>query len=599
MAEIAGLVAAALTDLGHDVVFPAGGLPEKGLNRVNLVVAPHEFFPLQQGVSEAHLLAAAETCVTLGVEQPETLWFDIGARYSSVAQAVLDINRVAVDELNRRGIPASQLQLGYHSTLDHWGGDPVQRSTDVVFLGSVAPRRERLLSAMAPLLWDFNLDLRLFEFPRPMTVPRGHFVAGSDKLQLLADCRILLNIHRGEVGYFEWIRNLEAVCNGCLVLTETSEDYGPLVPGEHLLAVPAGYLGAYAASLASDEPLRFEIAQAAYDFVRTKLEMTSLLEPLCDEMQSAQQAPRGPRVPHAVVVEPVSVPAPRPLIADVLASESRIRARVKELLDSETRLIRTVEEMQSQLTFGDSDYAETWQSEAWDDFEPETTVIVTTYNSQGFVGRAVSSVFASSGSPIDLVVVDDHSTDGTVDTLKDLMESFPAFPFRIISRAANSGVSVARNIALAAARGRYVFVLDADNCVYPNAITRLADALNEDAEAAFAYGIIVTDPPGELISRLAWDLPRMCESNYVDAMASIRRSVFDEVGGYDLHFGLVGWEDYELWLRLAAAGHRPVFIPTFIGEYSVRPGSRQDTVNLDNPALFAELRRLFDFLPWP
>ena len=78
----------------------------------------------------------------------------------------------------------------------------------------------------------------------------------------------------------------------------------------------------------------------------------------------------------------------------------------------------------------------------------------------------------------------------------------------------------------------------------------------------------------------------------------IRRSALDEVGGYDTYFGLRGWEDYELWLRLAASGHRAVFVPEFVGSYRVHSTSRQQTVDLDTAGLTCEFRNRYPFLPW-
>lgn len=598
MAEIAGLIANALEDLGLDVVFPAVGIPERRPGLVNLVVAPHEFFTLQPGVPESDLLRAAECSITVGVEQPGTLWFDLAARYSSVAPLVLDINPLAVTELNRRHIPARHLQLGYHHSWDRWSGRDNERPTDLLFLGSVAPRRETVLASVAPHLWDLEADLRLFEFPRPMTEARGHFVAGSQKWELLAHSRALLNIHRSEVAYFEWVRVLEAVANGCLVFTEPSIGYGPLQPGDHLIAAPAEFLGAYLTSVLSDEKLRSEMAHSAYDLVRTKLEMTTLLEPLCDDMVASAHSRARSRPPTSVTVEEVPLPGPPNVLMDVLSSEGRMRARVKELVDSETVLIRAVEAMQAHLRHGDPDHVEVVSSPGWERFQPDTTVIVTTYNSESFAGRALESVLASVGAAIDLVVVDDHSSDSTRDVVTEVMQQNPDFPIRLVARAANGGVSVARNCGLAEARGRYVFILDADNTVYPTGIARLTRALDADPEAAFAYGIIATVPEPTVFSHIPWDLVRLCQANYIDAMTAIRTAVLDDVGGYDVRFGLIGWEDYELWLRLAAAGHRPTFVTNFIGEYYMRPGSRQETVNLDNPSLFEELRQKFAYLPW-
>ena len=600
MTEIAALLAAALGDLGYSTVFPAPGLPERARDRVNVVVAPHEFYPLQRGVRESDLLKAAETAVSVGVEQPGTPWFDLGAHYSSVAPAVLDISRVAVAELDRRGIPAHHLQLGYHSSWDLWGGDTDRsRSTDVLFLGSMTTRRDAILSAAAPYLWDCRSDIRLFEFPRPMSEPRGHFVASRDKWGLLADSRILLNVHRNEVPYFEWVRTLEAVVNGCLVVTEPSDEYGPLTVGEHFLATPWESMGPYAASLLVDEELRRELTVAAYDLVRSKLEMGSILEPVCAGLEAAVRLPARSRPARSFEAEPEAAgPPPNPLVQDVLASETRVRARIKELIDSETALIRRVEALQARLTRGDADHVDVAETPAWDGFRPQVSVLITAYNSETFLADAVTSVLDSSGVAVELVVVDDHSEDRSLAIVRDVMERSPYFPVSLVARAANGGVSLARNAGLKRARGDYLFILDSDNRIFPNALATLAGALDRAPTAAFAYGIIAKSGEPGLLSYLPWDLERLCHTNYIDAMAMIRRSVFSELGGYDQDFGLRGWEDYELWLRIAAAGYRAEFVPGFIGTYWVRPGSRQETVNLDSPTLFRDLKQRYAFLPW-
>ncbi|MFZ0667399.1 MAG: hypothetical protein WAM97_16715, partial [Acidimicrobiales bacterium] len=114
MTEIAMLLSLALGDLGYETVYPAPGLPEPGPGRINLVVAPHEFFVLQPDLSELELLSAAGCSVCIGVEQPGTDWFELGTHYASAGPAVLDISHYATAELERRGLNATHLQLGYH-----------------------------------------------------------------------------------------------------------------------------------------------------------------------------------------------------------------------------------------------------------------------------------------------------------------------------------------------------------------------------------------------------------------------------------------------------------------------------------------------------
>ncbi|MGH9121927.1 MAG: glycosyltransferase, partial [Acidimicrobiales bacterium] len=544
MTEIAALLAAATADLGYEVDFPAAGLPSEGRDRVNVVVAPHEFFTLQEGVSESDLLRAASACAVVGVEQPGTDWFELGTHYASAARAIFDISPHATAELLRRDLPATHLQLGYHPTWDRWGGDPTRlRHTDVLFLGSSTARREDLLGEAAPLLWDCHADLRLFEFLLPMNEPTGHFLAGADKWDLLAGSRILLNVHRNEVPYFEWVRVLESIVNGCLVVTELSSDYGPLVPGEHLVAAPADALAAYAASLALDENLRAELAGNAYHFVRSKLELTNLLAPFWDDLTHQVGAPRTAGEVHPYrPAGPGAAQPVAPIVRELDARYAAAGARIKAVLDSESRLSRSVEALQARLAYGDANHSAVTPSAAWAGFRPEVSVVVTCYNYGERVARALDSVLACSGVEAEIVVVDDHSSDSSVDRVKGFIEDHPWFPALLLARSANGGVSAARNAAFAAARADRVFVLDADNAVYPHCLAKLSAALDAHPEAGFSYGILAKEGAPGLLSQYPWDTRRLVFGPYIDAMSMIRRSVWEELGGYDEVTSLLGWE---------------------------------------------------------
>ncbi len=606
MTEIAALLAAALRDLGCDTVFPAPDLPEEGRNRINLVVAPHEFYPLHQAYDARELHRAARVSVAVGVEQPGTNWFELGTDYASLGPMVLDISHYAVDELVWRGYDAHHLQLGYHTSLDRWYGDPHhRRPTDLLFLGSFTPRRETLLARWAPLLWDCAADVRLFEYPRPMSQPRGNFVTATAKLDLLASSRVLLNVHRSEVPYFEWVRVLEAVTNGCVVVTESSTDYGPLVPGRHLIAAPAEALGAYASSIIIDEGLRSELANEAYDVIRKKLEMTTLLGPVCHLVEEAvlSNPVRRPTTEASTqisigptnTVEQIPHPSPD---REPISPERSAATRVKELLDAETELFQAVESLQSRLVHGCDNFVEASETVAWEGFRPDVSVVITSFNYEHLITEAVASVRSSFGVAAELIVVDDHSQDHSVNVILDEMRSTPWFPIKLLARTANHGVGAARNTAIAEARAENVFILDADNVIYPRTLHKLAAALDRAPEAALSYGIIDTDGSPALLSHLPWDVQRLTEGPYIDAMAMVRRQIWDEVGGYDTQLGNRGWEDYEFWLRLAARGHHAEFVPEFVGHYRIHQKSRQQTVNLDTSALIEEFHNRFPMLPW-
>jgi glycosyltransferase involved in cell wall biosynthesis len=201
----------------------------------------------------------------------------------------------------------------------------------------------------------------------------------------------------------------------------------------------------------------------------------------------------------------------------------------------------------------------------------------------------------------DIVVVDDHSVDGGRAVVQEFIDTHPDVPLLLLGCETNRGLSAARNLAIEHARATKLMMLDADNELYPSCLKALSAALDGDSGAAFAYGTIedfgVT--PG-VRSAMAWHVPWLCERNYIDAQAMIRRSVFERHGGYRLESEWAyGWEDWELWLRLAAAGEYGVHVPNFVGRYRTQASSMLTITNLVHDRMLADLRASYPLLAWP
>jgi len=171
----------------------------------------------------------------------------------------------------------------------------------------------------------------------------------------------------------------------------------------------------------------------------------------------------------------------------------------------------------------------------------------------------------------------------------------------LLAKDANEGLAAARNTGIAACRADRVMIMDADNLVYPTCLRRLADALDTDTGAAFAYCALEEfGGDAHVRSAYAWNPEWLCTANYIDAQTMIRRHILDEVGGYRTDDPMVfGWEDWELWLRLASRGSRGVLVPEMLGRYRVQSGSMIGLTNLSVDESLAHLRALHPSLPWP
>jgi GT2 family glycosyltransferase len=112
--------------------------------------------------------------------------------------------------------------------------------------------------------------------------------------------------------------------------------------------------------------------------------------------------------------------------------------------------------------------------------------------------------------------------------------------------------------------------LDADNEVLPRCFGRLLDALDGDPEAAFAYGMLERFTSWGTVGLAnvhAWDPDRFRTGNYIDAMAMIRTELLRAAGGYRTDPRLHGWEDFDLWCRMAEAGMHAAHVPAVVARY--------------------------------
>lgn len=211
--------------------------------------------------------------------------------------------------------------------------------------------------------------------------------------------------------------------------------------------------------------------------------------------------------------------------------------------------------------------------------DPVTVSIITPcYNGARFIERTIQSVLAQTRRPLEMIVVDDGSTDDSAARA----EAFGP-PVRVI-RQANQGESVARNRALAEARGSHVLFLDADDLLEPAALEHLTTAVSGRPEAVALMGCswFSEDPARPYDTRVPEStafFPAIIESNlapphcWLSPVTVIRRA-----GGF--YEALRWYEDWDLWWRVAMLG--PPLVPVkYVGAlYRRHPGSQLATIRL-------------------
>jgi glycosyltransferase involved in cell wall biosynthesis len=184
------------------------------------------------------------------------------------------------------------------------------------------------------------------------------------------------------------------------------------------------------------------------------------------------------------------------------------------------------------------------------DTNPLVSIIIPCYNGEAFVQEAIMSALGQTYPRVEVLVVDDGSTDRSAEIAR-------AFPVRYLYQK-NRGLTASRNRGIQESRGAYVIFLDADDRLLPEAVEAGLQVLQPRAECAMAIGdhLFVGEDGSHLANSRKpcvgeAHYEALLISNFIEMISSVlfRRSVLDEVGGFDL--GLRVAEDYELYLRIA------------------------------------------------
>ena len=187
------------------------------------------------------------------------------------------------------------------------------------------------------------------------------------------------------------------------------------------------------------------------------------------------------------------------------------------------------------------------------------SIIIVNYNYAEFLAEAIESALAQDYQATEVVLIDDGSTDNS-------LEVAARYPITIMTKP-NGGLCKARNSAVLNVETDYVLFLDADDRLTPNAVSLLMSALSSaGAETAYAYGQMrYFGLRDDLFASHEFEPQRLAKSNYICATTLIRRQSLLQIGAYDNCFRSLR-EDWELYIRFWHHGYRGAFVPAIILE---------------------------------
>jgi len=216
---------------------------------------------------------------------------------------------------------------------------------------------------------------------------------------------------------------------------------------------------------------------------------------------------------------------------------------------------------------------------------PLITVVMPCFNAERLLARAIASVFNQSFSDLELIVVNDGSTDASAEILNSITDQR-----LVLIHQENSGVCRARNNALSIAKGQFIAFLDADDYWDTECLSKLYQAFATDSEAVLSYcgwqNVGLPGGTGEPFVPPNYETPTKQADLFENCLWPIhatltRRFAIEEAGGFDER--ILTSEDFLLWLKIGSE-HRVVLVPEVLAYYQHHDGP-QASDNIANTAI--------------
>jgi glycosyltransferase involved in cell wall biosynthesis len=209
------------------------------------------------------------------------------------------------------------------------------------------------------------------------------------------------------------------------------------------------------------------------------------------------------------------------------------------------------------------------------------SLVIATFNHGRLLPEALDSAIGQTLEGVEIVVVDDGSTDDTPAVLARYGDRI-----RVVHQS-NRGLAAARNTGLAAARGAYVSFLDADDVLMPTKLAEQIAVLEQAPAVGWTYCDVLIEATATGTAMRAserfgyagrrlegWLFPELIHGNFIPAIAPlVRRTALDAAGGFDER--LTALEDWDLWLRLSLIAEAR-YSPAVLVRYRVHPGGMSE-----------------------
>ncbi|MEP7321293.1 MAG: glycosyltransferase family A protein [Saprospiraceae bacterium] len=569
--EVKALLIRGLQSLGYEVLSldESSGFYNDAF--LHIIIAPHEFYG--SGLNKKYFFRPSNRLILYNTEQVSAEWFRIRNSYFAQCIEIWDMNYSSWQRLSRVLDHVHYLPVGHIESSILLGEVPVlpdnyftcfldkkvrensflnsdfeYRPIDILFIGHTSWRRQQFFVDHAAFFAKYNCVFHLTNLSHG---PFKQTIANIDLTTLIGlsqRSKIILNIHHGILPYFEWHRMIpHGIWQKSLIITERCDEAPPFIPGkdfiqaslENIPGIIEHYLDSKEGNIEANK-----IIQSAYNTLTTQADFVGLIRPLILSLESIQ-------INTAEHIPGIGAG-------------------------------KAIEDEQIDIIF-----------EQTNELQVEITVIITLYNYADLVVESLDSLLEQTHKKFDLVIVEDCSTDQSLNTAKDWLGENKSFfnSIQLIHNRENRGLGTSRNIAFRHATTPFVFVLDADNIIFPRALERLLIGL-KNTDAALAYSYLEHFGGSEKLGGLRlWNPEVLTSENTIDAMVLMRKQTWEKAGGYAEDMPCNGWEDYEMGFKITEFGGWALRVPEILCRYRVHDTSMMRTVTSKKfPELVAYLK---------
>ncbi|NTW52513.1 MAG: glycosyltransferase [Chlorobiaceae bacterium] len=234
---------------------------------------------------------------------------------------------------------------------------------------------------------------------------------------------------------------------------------------------------------------------------------------------------------------------------------------------------------------------------------PKVSVVVKSYNHAPYVRQTIQSILDQSFQDFEIVVTDDHSSDGTADVVREFQDK----RIRLEVSSRNNGISITMNSVIARATGEYIAIVNSDDFALPGRLETQVSFMEKRADVAALFGLpLPVDEQGNPTASFndfdrPLSFPDFDRSTWLNSFffrgnclcaptAMVRRDVYDKVGKYDPR--LTNLQDLDMWVRMLKAGYDIYLLPEQFTAFRIRDGNK----NMSAPRPDSILRHHFELV---